>query len=507
MSASKPPEFQRLMELWAEIDDLQMVSAILYWDEQTQMPRSGAAARADHKATLDRLVHERISAPEIGRLLEQLSRREEEIDYHSDEAGVIRVARRHHEQATKLPIELVTEFSRARSEAFTAWLKAREARDYTIFSPALQRIYELSRRGAEAIGYAQHPMDAFIGMREPGMKTADFDTLFAELRETLVPLVRDITQNGRPVDESVLTRYFDPALQWELGLKAVRAIDFDLDEGRADFSVHPFSISFSPNDTRITSRTFEHDFRPCFFGLLHEAGHGHYMQGIPVKYRRTPLADGASSGAHESQSRTWENLVGRSLGFWQSFYPALQQAFPEQTRGVSVSDWYRAVNVVQPSLIRVEADEVTYNLHIMIRFELEKAVYDGELQIKDLDQAWNAKFRDYLGIEPGNDLVGVLQDIHWTDSFGACFQGYTLGNVMSVQFYQAALRDNPSLAVEFARGDYSGLLDWSRKHIHDYGAKFGPQELMQVATGEALSAKPYLRYITEKFSNIYGLKK
>ncbi len=507
MSTNKPQEFQRLMDLWAEIDDLSMVSAVIYWDEQTQMPKSGSAARADHKATLDRLVHERISNPEIGQLLDKLTTWEKEIDYHSDEAGILRVARLQHERATKLPVELVIEFSRARSEAFGTWLKAREAKDFSIFAPSLQKIYELSRKSAEAIGYTEHPMDAFIATSEPGMTTADFDTLFAELRETLVPLVKNITENGRPVDDSVLTKLYDPKLQWEVGLKAVRAINFNLDEGRADFSVHPFSISFTPNDTRITSRIREDDFRPCFFGLLHEAGHGHYMQGIPVKYRRSPLMEGASAGAHESQSRTWENLVGRSLSFWQNFYPVVQQAFPEQTNGVSVEDWHRAVNRVQPSFIRVEADEVTYNLHIMIRFELEKAVYDGKLQIKDLAEAWNQKFREYLGIEPENDLIGVLQDIHWTGGFGAGFQGYTLGNVMSAQFYQAALRDNPALAAEFAKGDYSGLLAWSREHIHSHGAKYGPQEVMQIATGEPLTAKAYLEYITEKFSSIYELKK
>ena len=415
------------------------------------------------------------------------------------------MARREHEQATKLPVKLVMEFSRARSSAYVEWIKARQAKDFSLFAGSLERIYDLSRQAAEALGYQDHPLNAILKQSEPGMTVADFEQLFDELRTTLVPLAKSI-QDAEQVNDAMLRQEYDPAKQWDIGLAGVRAINFQLDEGRADFSVHPFSITFAPKDTRITTRIIRDDFPPCFFGLLHEAGHGHYMQGIPERFRHTPLASGASGGMHESQSRTWENLVGRSRSFWQRFYPVAQAYFPDQTKGVSLEQWHRAVNRVKPSFIRVEADEVTYNLHIMIRWELEKAVYDGKLQIKDLSEAWNAKFEQYLGIVPPNDLVGVLQDIHWTGGFGAGFQSYTLGNVISVQLYEACLRDRPELAGQFAAGDYSGLLSWSREHVHSHGAKYGPQELVKIATGQPLSAKPYLGYITKKYSEIYGLK-
>jgi carboxypeptidase Taq len=500
-----PEDYRRLLELWAEIDDLQNVVAVLEWDEKTQMPESGAPARADQRATIERLAHERVSSPALGDLLQRLRSYEQELDYRSDEASIIRVARREHEQATKLPLKLVTQFSKARSEAYVQWIKARQAKDFSLFADSLERIYDLSRQAAEAIGYHGHPLNAILEQSEPGMTVDDFEQLFDELRGTLVPLVKAIGE-AEPVEDRMLRQEFDPAKQWEIGLAGVRYINFKLNEGRADFSVHPFSISFSPKDTRITSRIIRDDFPPCFFGLLHEAGHGHYMQGIPERFRHTPLASGASGGMHESQSRTWENLVGRSWGFWQRFYPVAEAYFPKQTKGVSVEQWYRAVNRVQPSFIRVEADEVTYNLHIMVRWELEKEVFDGKLQVKDLAEAWNAKFQQYLGITPPNDLVGVLQDIHWAGGFGASFQSYTLGNVISVQLYEACLRDRPELAAQFAAGDYSGLLRWSREHVHAYGAKFGPQELTKIATGQALSAQPYLGYITKKYSEIYGLK-
>jgi len=500
-----PKEYQRLLEICAGIDDLKNVLAVLNWDERTQMPKSGASARADHKATIGRLLHERVSSPELGKLLEKLEPWAKELPYDSDEAGIIRVARRNHLRAVKTPEKLVVDISRARSEGYQSWLRAREAKDYKVFAPSLRRIYHLHRELAEALGYEEHPLDALLDQSEPGMKTREIEKLFQELRETLVPLVKKISEKGTVVSDAALKQPFDTEKQWEIGIEGVKTIGFCLDEGRMDISVHPFTTSFSPKDVRITTRIKPNEFGSCFFACLHEAGHGHYCQGIPVKYRRTPLAGGASSGMHESQSRTWENLVGRSKGFWENFYPKVQKMFPEQTKNVSLEDWYRAVNCVRPSLIRVEADEVTYNLHIMVRFELEKAVYDGKMNIDDLAEAWNAKFQEYLGIAPENDLVGVLQDIHWSGRFGASFVSYTLGNVISVQLYEAAIRDNPELKDQFARGDYSGLLEWSRRNIHAHGSKYQPKELVEKATGKPLSTEPYLRYITRKFSEIYEL--
>jgi carboxypeptidase Taq len=469
------------------------------------MPRSGSEARADHKATVRRLAHETLTQKEMGELLERLSSWEKDQPYDSDQASIVRVARREYEQAVKVPPRLVAELSRAGSEGYHSWLGAREANDFTRFIPALQKIYRLCRELAETLGYEEHALDALLDQSEPGMKVTEVEAVLEELKRVIVPLVDAISRKKDAVADEVLHQPFDEAKQWALGLQGVNAIGFNLKEGRTDRSVHPFSTTFSPRDVRITSRVFPDSFNPCFFGFLHEAGHGNYMQGIPVTYRRTPLARGASSGTHESQSRTWENLVGRSRGFWEVFFPKVQDAFPDQTKGTTPEDWYCAVNKVEPSFIRVEADEVTYNLHIIVRFELEKAVYDGDLKIEDLRAAWNEKFRKYLGIVPPSDLVGVLQDIHWSGFFGASFVSYTLGNVMSVQFYEAALRERPGLREDFARGDYSGLLDWTRRNIHAHGSKYRPGELTKVATGQPLSTRPYLGYIRRKFSDIYGL--
>ena len=501
-----PQEYAKLLKLWAEIDDLNSIGSVLHWDEQTQMPKSGAAARADHMATLARLTHARISSKELGETIEKLLPWSEGLPADSDEAAIVKVAKREYDKSTKISAELVDRMSDVRARAFRTWLKSREEKDFKVFRPALEEVYEVSRAVADSLGYTDHPLDPMVDWQEPGMSVNDVDVLFAELREALVPLVKAIADTGETGRDTMLRQYYDPQVQWDLGIDGVKAIYFKLDEGRADKSVHPFSTTFSPNDVRITTRVKPNDFGPSFFAFLHEAGHGHYMQGIPVKYRRTPLIEGASSGAHESQSRTWENIVGRSRGFSDFFYPRVQQAFPEQTKGKTVEDWYKAVNAVKPSFIRVEADEVTYNLHIMIRFELEKAVFDGKLAVADLRDAWNAKFEEYLGITPADDLVGVLQDIHWSGRFGAAFQSYAIGNVMSAQLYAAALRDVPGLESKFAVGDYSGLLKWSQENVHAHGCKYTPQELMKVATGEHLTAKPYINYIQTKFSDLYGLK-
>lgn len=499
-------KYESLTELLAEVACLQQASGLLFWDQQTHLPPGGADARGNQLAVLSKVTHERFTSPDIGRLLEDLASYEASLPYDSDEASTIRVARREYEKATRLPPELVVRLSRAKTEGFKTWLQAREAKDYEVFRPALQRMVDIMVEVAETLGYEEHPMDALIDQGEPGIRVSHLEPLFEELRGTLVPLARSIFARADAVDDSVLHQPFDRDAQLSAAREAVRAIGFDLDKrGRLDLSVHPFSTSFSPNDVRITTRVQDEFFNACFFACLHEAGHGTYMQGIPVKFERSVLGDGASSGLHESQSRLWENIVGRSRPFWEFFYPRLKSHFPEQLRDVPLETFYRAVNKVEPSLIRVEADEVTYDLHIMIRFELEKAVFDGRLELKDLRDAWNAKFEEYLGITPPDDLVGVLQDIHWTFVFGAGFPGYTIGNVASVQLYEQALKDHPNLEAGFARGEFADLLGWMNRNVHAHGMKFKPQELLERVTRRPLEAGPYLAYIKGKFSDIYGL--
>jgi len=498
--------YARLVELLGEVRDIEKATGVLYWDQQTKLPRAGTPARGNHLTTLSKLSHERLTNPEIGSLLEELKPYEESLPYDSDEASTLRVARRLYERATKLPPDLVVRMTRARVEGHRKWLEAREARDFQVFLPALESIYELTNEAVEILGYDEHPMDALVDQREPGMTVADLEKLFTELREDLVPLVEATGKNLDAVDDSVLHQYYDHADQLRAAEKAVRAIGFDLDDrGRMDLSVHPFTIGFSNNDVRITTRVDENFLGQSFFAALHEAGHGTYEQGYPAKFERSILGSGASGGIHESQSRLWENIVGRSRAFWEFFYPQLCEIFPEQLRDTSEDEFFRTVNKVYPSFIRVEADEVTYNLHIMIRFELEKAVFDGQLKLSNLDDAWNQKFREYLGIEPPNDLVGVLQDIHWSGGFGAGFQSYTIGNVASVQLYERALKDLPHLEEGFARGEFAELLTWMNDNVHAHGSKFKPQELLERVTGRELDAGPYLAYIKRKFGEIYKL--
>ncbi|MDP2873521.1 MAG: carboxypeptidase M32 [Bacillota bacterium] len=499
-------KLEQLKQVLAEVEDLEMATAVLYWDQQTQMPRGGAAARADQVTTLRRLAHEKFTSPEVGELLDALADHERALPYDSDDASILRVTRREYSHATKLPRDLVVEMSRAAAEAYHKWVDARQAKDFGIFVSSLERIVTLSREKAQALGYENEPLDALIDLSEPGFGAAELDRLFAELRETLVPLAKAIGERSDRVSDALFRQRFDVEKQLEMGRAAVRAIGFNLDDrGRQALSVHPFSISFTPDDTRITTRVNEQWLGPSLFGLLHEAGHGTYMQGIPVRYRRTPLHNGASSGLHESQSRLWENYVGRSRAFWRFFLPVAKAFFPGQLGRATVDEVYAAANIVKPSLIRVEADEVTYNLHIMIRFELEREVFAGRLAVADLPAAWNAKFQAYLGITPPDDLVGVLQDIHWTQSFGGSFQSYTIGNVASVALCRRALADHLGMEDEWAKGDFSGLLTWMQDNVHAHGAKYKPNELLLKVTGEELTPRPYLEHIKAKYTEIYRL--
>lgn len=500
------PKYDRLAELLAEVANLQHVSSVLFWDQQTMMPKGGAQARGGQMAALSKVRHEKFTSPEIGSLLEELKGYEASLPYESDEASTIRVARREYQKATKLPPELVVRRSRAGTEGFKAWLAAREAKDYKIFRPALENTVGVMREVAEALGYEEHLLDAFLDQSEPGMKTRDLEALFAELRETLVPLVKAISANGGAVDDSFLHQPYDCDRQVAASREAVRAIGFDLEtRGRLDFSVHPYTIDMAPADVRITTRVNETFPSTCFFAALHEAGHGIYGQGIPSRFGESILGDGASSGLHESQSRLWENVVGRSRAFWEFYYPRMKDYFPTQLGAVPLEAFYRAANKVQPSFVRTEADEVTYNLHIMVRFELEKAVFDGKVAVKDLAEAWNAKFKDYLGLTPPNDLLGVLQDIHWSAHFGASFTSYTIGNVASIQLYERAVRELGDLSKLVARGEFAPLRTWTNENVHAHAAKLKPQELLERVTGRPLDAKPYLGYIKRKFGEIYGV--
>ncbi len=497
-------KLQRLKTLLGEVVDLYRAGAVLGWDQETYMPPGGAAHRGQQLATLSRVAHIKFTSEEIGQLLEDLEEYAKSLDPDSDEARLIKVTRREYDKATRVPPDLVAEMSKTASEAQGAWREAREASDFAKFRPYLERLVDLKRAYAQLFAPYDHIYDPLLDDFEPGMKTAEVQAIFATLRPQQVELIRAIA--GRPqVEDGFLHQPFDEQKQWDFGVEVLTRFGYDWTRGRQDKSAHPFTTSFGMHDVRITTRVDPRHLTPALFGSLHEGGHALYEQGIDPRLDRTPLARGASLAVHESQSRLWENLVGRSWAFWEHFYPQLQERFPSQLGEVSLEDFYKGINKVQPSLIRVEADEATYNLHIMLRLELEIALMEGSLEVKDLPEAWNARMQEYLGLTPPNDAQGVLQDIHWSMGALGYFSTYALGNLISVQLWEQIQSDIPDLEAQIRRGEFEPLLTWLREHVHRHGAKFEPQELVQRVTGSPITPEPYLRYLRQKYGAIYGL--
>ena len=498
---------QRLKERLAEIHNVNAARAVLNWDQSTYMPPGGAAARANQLATLGAIGHRAFVDPETARLLDGAERdvRAAGLDADSDEARLVHVTRRDYDQATRVPADFVEEMARAHALAYEAWVAARAANNFADFAPWLRKNVELARRQAGYLGYKEHPYDALLDQYEPDATIAQVQPLFDHLRAALVPLLRDITAHADRVDDAVLHRPYDKETQLRFSEDVVRQFGYDFARGRLDLTVHPFATSFSRDDVRITTRVDPQFLQVCLMGTMHEAGHGLYEQGIGANLAGTPLAGAASLGIHESQSRLWENVVGRSESFWRHYVPLAQRAFPAALGDTDAGTLYRAFNKVSPSLIRIEADEVTYNLHLMLRFELERKLLEGSLAVDDLPEAWNAAMHDYLGITPPNDAEGVLQDMHWSGGLIGYFPTYTIGTVLSVQFYEAAVRDAPEIPDGIARADFAPLLGWLQEHIYRHGRKFTPDELVRRATGRSIDPEPYLRYLRDKFGRLYGL--
>jgi carboxypeptidase Taq len=493
--------------LWADfkarlgvIADLEQAASLLSWDQQTYMPKGAAEARAQQLSTLAKLVHARVTDPEIRALLERLEGGDNPAG--SDEAALLRVSRRGYDRASKLPSEFVEAFSRLRAQGHHIWAEARRESDFAHFKPTLEKLLEFALRQADYYGYDEHPFDALHDLYEPGSTAAKVKAVFEPLKGATVALLAEIG-SGRELSDAPLRQPFDEADQEAFAITVVKAFGFDFHHGRLDRTVHPFAQSMSKYDVRITTRYQPDYLNSALFSILHEAGHGIYEQGIADAYQRLPLAEGASLGVHESQSRLYENLLGRSYPFWQHYYPRLQQRFP-QLQATSLDDFYAAINVVKPSLIRVEADEVTYNLHIMVRFELELALLEGSLKVAELPEAWNAKYEAYLGITPPSDALGCLQDVHWSFGGFGYFPTYTLGNIMSVQLFEAAKRAHPEIERELGAGEFGTLLAWLRENVHRHGAKYEPGELLERATGSQLDAAPYIRYLQTKYRALYG---
>ncbi len=496
---------QQLHTRLAEISDLNHVSALVGWDQQTYMPSGGSAARAEHSATLQKIVHEMFIADETGRLLDAAAREVNGRAPDSDEARLISVTRRDYEKLRKIPAELVAEIARVTGQAVDVWTEARAASDWKPFSPYLARIFELQRQMAEAIGYTDRVYDALLDRFEPEMKTVQVQAVFDAIKPDLIALAKAVAAKGDTVSDEVLHREYDEQKQWDFGLEVIKRYGFDFQRGRQDRSVHPFTTSFSITDVRITTRVDRNFLSPALFGTLHETGHALYEQGFSPALERTPLADGASLGMHESQSRMWENLVGRSLPFWKFFFPILKGFFPGQLADQTVESFYRAANKVSPSFIRVEADEVTYGLHIMLRFEMENDLLEGRLKADDVPEAWNAKMQEFLGVTPSTTRDGALQDIHWSSGLIGYFPTYQLGNLISLQLWDKINRDIPDLASQIERGEFAALLGWLRMNLHQHGRKFTSNELLQRITSNGLNPAPYLKYLKAKYSEIYGL--
>jgi carboxypeptidase Taq len=490
----------------ATIADLRSAGDVLRWDQETYMPPGGAAGRAEVLATISRLAHEQFVSSTTGELLDAAEPRRERLPEDSDDAALIQVTRRDLDRARKLPADFVAEKARAASQSTQAWREARPRNDFAAFRPFLERMVGFARRTADYLGYAEHPYDALLDLYEPNMTSREVAALFAQLREGTVPLLRAIVARSGAVDDGVLRQGYAEEPVRRFALAAIQAFGYDLHRGRLDTSAHPFSTGFNRDDVRITTRYGPRGLG-ALFGTFHEAGHAMYSQGIAPSLERTPLARGASNGIHESQSRLWENLVGRSRPFWQHAFQALRREFPTQLGATDAEAFYRAVNRVEPSLIRVEADEVTYNLHIILRFELEQGLVAGEIAPRDLPGIWNAKMREYLGVTPPGDADGVMQDIHWSGGLMGYFPSYTIGNVASVQLFEAARRAYPDLVDRISRGEFAALLGWLREHVHAHGRKFFPRDLLQRATGDPLTPVPYLEYLDAKFGQLYGIER
>ncbi len=488
-----------------EANDIGAAAAVLRWDQSTYMPPGGAEARGRQLAVLGRLAHERFIDPEIGRLLDALEPEAKGLPWDSDDAALVRVTRREYDRAVRLPAAFVSELNEHDARSYQAWTGARPANDFARVRPMLEKTLELSRRLANYFPGYESIADPLIDYSDYGMKAASVRTLFASLRERLVPLVRDLT--ARPTaDDSCLRQHAPEADQLAFGLEVIARYGYDFTRGRQDRTHHPFMTKFSLGDVRITTRLREGELIDSLFSTLHECGHALYEQGIERSFEGLPLAEGASAGVHESQSRLWENLVGRSRGFWEHFYPRLQQVFPGQLRNVPLDVFHRAINKVERSLIRTDADEVTYNLHVMLRFDLELDLLEGRLEVKDLPDAWRARMKSDLGLEPPDDRDGAMQDVHWyAGLIGGQFQGYTLGNILSAQFFEAATRANPGLPAAIARGEFGVLLGWLREHVYRHGAKFTAAELVERATGRPMTIEPYLAYLEGKYRPLYGL--
>ena len=501
-------QFEKLLNKVKELHDLEKILAVLNWDRSVNMPDAGSPARAKQVATLSRMHHALYTSAEMGDLIEEVAGRTNGVPYDSFEASLVRFLQRDYADATQIPESFITRSTEISAGANLAWRKAREESNYSLFEPWLAQVIELCQ---ELAGYYSQnrdfavPYDALMDKYEPEAKASEVRAVFDSVKAATVPLLQAIKGRGSEVRDDFLYREYPIDKQEKIARELASAVGYDFDRGHLGTAPHPFATSFTRDDARITTRWYEGFINPSIFGVLHESGHAMYEQGTGEDLSRTPLARGTSLGIHESQSRMMENIVGRCRGFWNAHFPLLQESFPGALGEVNVEQFYRAINKVQPSYIRVEADELTYNLHIILRFELEQEMLNGELSAKDLPAAWNARMESLLGVTPPDDAQGCLQDIHWSRPSFGYFPTYALGNLYAAQLFEAATAQHPEINSELNEGKNTTLVEWLRENIHRHGRKFTPSELVEMATGKRLSHEPFVRYVTNKFTEIYGL--
>lgn len=493
--------FDHFLESTRTIADLDAANAVLSWDQETNMPPAASEGRAEQLATLSGVAHRMRTAPDYTGLLDELRR--DGAGLEDWQQAAVRETARDIDRAAKLPEKHVSTLARESALAHDAWKKARAASDFSLFRNNLRALVELKRREAELVGYGAHPYDALLDIFEPGMTVATLRPIFSRLLDGTRELLAKVKESGTTVDSSMLHRSFDAEKQMRFSHDTVAALGFDFSAGRVDLAAHPFCTSFGIRDVRLTTRIYPDDLRSCLFGLIHEAGHGMYEQGFDPMLARTPLASGISMGIHESQSLFWENMIGRSHEFWTWAYPRLQATFPDQLSDVDLESFYRAVNVVEPSHIRVEADELTYNLHIMLRFEIETGLIDGSIEVDDVPAIWNKRTEEYLGITPENDAIGCLQDIHWSFAGFGYFPSYTLGKLYAAMLREAIVKDLPNVTTQIESGDFSAILEWLREKLHRWGKRKTASEVISDICGATLSERPFLEYNARKVARVY----
>ena len=493
---------EELKKEFTEITRLNHIRSLLGWDEQVNLPKGSFGARAEQNALMSKIVHERLISDKIGKLIKEA---EKLTDLNLIDSATLREGKRDYEQEVKLPTELVEEISKTASHGYVKWVEARKKNDFSIFQPLLEKMVGLQIQVAEKLDTHPDPYSTLIDLYEPGATYDWIANIFNKSKENLNRIIKKLDSSSDKPDFSILTQKWDENKQWDFSIEVIKGLNYDFNKGRQDKSVHPFTTSLSSSDTRFTTRIDEDFFSPCLFGSIHECGHALYEMGFMEEIHDNILADGCSMGIHESQSRMWENMVGRSKEFWKFWFPKLEKRFSSNLKGITMENFHRSINTVQPSLIRVDADEVTYGMHIILRFELERDIIEGKVNVNELPEIWNSKMEDLLGITPPNNADGVLQDVHWSSGYFGYFPTYFLGNLYGAQFYKEALKNHPSLPEEHEKGNFSSLLTFVRENIHQYGKIYQAKDLITRVTGENLNPTYFIEYLEKKFYPIYRI--